>query len=326
MQTHAMYLKQTGGTDALEWREATLGAPKAGEVQLVQAAVGLNFIDIYHRTGLYPLPSYPTILGLEAAGTITALGQGVEGFAVGDRVAYGCGPLGAYATARNTPASALVKLPDAVSFEAAAASLLKGLTCHYLLHQTYQVKAGDWVLLHAAAGGVGLLLSQWAKQLGARVIGVVSTPEKAALAKAHGCEEVLLSTHEHLSERIRKITGGQGVNVAYDSVGKDTLYTSLDSLAPLGMLVSFGQSSGALPPIDTRELAQRGSLFLTRPSLMDYMKPAGAQTKAADAFFAAVAAGHIRIPEPTRFALKDAAKAHEALQTRQTTGGCVLVS
>ena len=287
-------------------------------------AVGLNFIDTYHRTGLYPLP-LPFVPGLEAAGVVEALGDAVEGLSVGDRVAYGAGPLGAYAEARLMPADKLVRIPPGVDDNTAAAMMLQGMTVEYLLRRTYRVREGDTILLHAAAGGVGLIACQWAKHLGATIVGTVGSDEKAELARAHGCDHPVVYTRESFVDRVKDLTGGRGVPVVYDSVGKDTFQDSLECLSPRGLMVTFGQSSGSVPPFDPGILSARGSLFLTRPTLMHYVATRADLESSASALFDVVAAGHVNVEVRQRFSLADAAEAHRALEGRRTTGSTVLV-
>ncbi len=321
---HAVRFHETGGPEALRWEEVRLSEPGPGEVRLRQHAVGLNYIDTYHRSGLYAV-KLPSGIGVEGAGIVEALGEGVDGFAVGDRVAYAGGPLGAYSQARNMPADRLVKLPDAISFEQGAAMMLQGMTAQMLLRRTYVVKAGDTVLVHAAAGGVGLILCQWAKALGATVIGTVGSDEKAALVKAHGCDHAIVYTRENFVERVKEITGGKGVAVVYDSVGRDTFMGSLDCLRPIGMMVLFGAASGPVPAFEPTLLAQKGSLFLTRPTLFTYSaKRADLLAMAAD-LFAVVESGQVKIEIRQRYALRDAAQAHRDLEARKTSGTTVLL-
>ena len=321
--THAIRIHAPGGPDVLHWEEVTVPAPGEGEVLLRHTAIGLNFIDVYHRTGLYPAP-LPFTPGLEGAGRIEAVGSDVGEFKPGDRVAYASPPLGAYAECRVMPADRLVKIPDGISDDQAAAMMLQGMTAHYLLRRTYPVKPGDTILIHAAAGGVGLLICQWAKHLGATVIGTVGSEEKAALARAHGCDHPILYKTENFVARLREITNGAGVPVVYDSVGKDTFLASLDCLAPLGMMVSFGQSSGKVEPLDTGLLA-KGSLFLTRPSLMAYTARREDLVAAATDLFDMVGKGAVRIEINQTYALKDAAAAHRDLEGRKTTGSTILL-
>ena len=322
--TYAIRIHQTGGPEVLSWESIDLPAPGAGEATVRHAAVGLNFIDTYHRTGLYPL-SMPSGIGLEGSGVVEAIGPGVTEVQVGDRVAYAGGPLGAYAEARNIPAHRLLKLPDAISFDTAAAMMLQGLTAAYLLRKTYRVQPGDAVLIHAAAGGVGLIACQWAKALGATVIGTVGSAAKGELAKAHGCDHVINYSSENFVTRVREITGGEGVPVVYDGVGKDTFMGSLDSLRPLGMLVTYGNASGPVPPLDLLLLSQKGSLFVTRPTIVSYTaKRADLEALGAE-LFDVVASGKVKIEVHQRYALKDAAQAHRDLEARNTTGSTILI-
>lgn len=324
MTTHAIRFHQTGGPDVLQWETVDVGAPAPGQVRLRHHACGLNYIDTYHRTGLYPVP-LPSGIGLEGAGVVEAVGDGVHHLKIGDRVAYAGGPLGGYSEVRLIPADRLVRLPDALSFETGAAMMLQGLTTAYLLRRTYRVKPGDTVLIHAAAGGVGLIACQWAKALGATVIGTVSTDEKAALAKAHGADHVILYSKEAVAPRVRELTGGEGVAVVYDGVGKDTFQASLDSLRPLGMMVSFGNASGPVPSFEPIELTNRGSLFFTRPKLADYTgKRADLEPLAAE-LFDVVLSGKVKIEVKQTYALKDAAQAHRDLEARKTVGSTVLI-
>jgi NADPH2:quinone reductase len=322
--TYAMRIHQTGGPEVLTWESVDLPAPGVGEAFVRHAAVGLNFIDTYHRTGLYPLP-LPSGIGLEGAGVVEAIGPGVTEVQVGDRVAYAGGPLGAYAETRNIPAHRLLKLPDTISFDTAAAMMLQGLTAAYLLRKTYRVQPGDAVLIHAAAGGVGLIACQWAKALGATVIGTVGSAAKGELAKAHGCDHVINYSTENFVARVREITGGEGVPVVYDGVGKDTFMGSLDSLRPLGMLVTYGNASGPVPPLDLLLLSQKGSLFVTRPTIASYTaKRADLEALGAE-LFEVVASGKVKIEVHQRYALKDAAQAHSDLEARKTTGSTILI-
>ena len=320
---HAFRIHQTGGPEVLIWEEVDVPVPDAGEATVRHRAVGLNFIDTYHRTGLYPLP-LPSGIGLEGAGIVEAVGAGVSEVRVGDRVAYAGGPVGAYAEVRNIPAHRLLKLPDAIAFDTAAAMMLQGLTAAYLLRRTYRVQPGDAVLIHAAAGGVGLIACQWAKALGATVIGTVGSPAKAELAKAHGCDHVINYSTENFTQRVREITGGEGVPVVYDGVGKDTFMGSLDSLRPLGMLVTYGNASGPVPPFDLLLLSQKGSLFVTRPTIMHYTaKRADLEALGAE-LFEVVASGKVRIEVNQTYPLKDAGQAQRDLEARKTTGSTVL--
>ena len=322
--THAIRIHQTGGPDVLRWEEVELPAPAPGEATVRHHAVGLNFIDTYHRSGLYPLP-LPAGLGLEGAGVIEAVGEGVSDVKVGDRVAYAGGPVGAYAEARNIPAHRLLKLPDSITFETAAAMMLQGLTAAYLLRRTYRVQAGDSVLIHAAAGGVGLIACQWAKALGATVIGTVGSAAKGELARAHGCDHVINYSSENFTLRVREITGGEGVPVVYDGVGKDTFMGSLDCLRPQGMMVSYGNASGPVPPVDLLLLSQKGSLFITRPTLMSYTAKREDLLALGAELFAVVASGQVKVEVNQRYALKDAAQAQRDLEARKTTGSTILL-
>jgi NADPH:quinone reductase len=324
---HAIRIHETGGPEVMRWEEVGAGetAPLApGEARVRHEAVGLNFIDIYHRSGLYPLP-LPSGLGLEGAGVVEAVGSAVTDIKPGDRVAYAGGPPGAYAEVRNIPADRLVKLPDSIDFKTAAAMMLQGMTAQYLLRRTYRVQAGDTILIQAAAGGVGLIVCQWAKALGATVIGTVSSDEKAALAKAHGCDHPVIYTRENFVARVKEITNGEGVPVVYDSIGKDTFTGSLDCLRPLGMMVTFGNASGPVPPVDTLELSKRGSLFLTRPTLFTYIAKRADLLATAQELFDVVTAGKVKIEVNQTYALKDAAQAHIDLAARKTTGSTVLL-
>ena len=322
--THAIRFHQTGGPEVLRWEKVSLGGTPTGEVTMRHEAVGLNFIDIYHRIGLYPLP-LPSGIGLEGAGVVTAVGSGVADLKVGDRVAYAGGPVGAYAEERHIPADRLVKLPDGISFKTAAAMMLQGLTAQYLLRRTYRVQPGDTILIHAAAGGVGLIVCQWAKALGANVIGTVGSDEKAALVGAHGCDHPIVYTRENFTQRVREITAGEGVPVVYDSIGKDTFIGSLDCLRPLGMMVTFGNASGPVPPLDLLELSKRGSLFITRPSLFAYTAKRSDLLAMATELFEVVVSGKVKIEVNQTYALKDAALAQADLVARKTTGSTVLL-
>lgn len=322
--SYAIRIHQTGGPEVLAWEEVDLPAPAAGEVTVRHHAVGLNYIDTYHRTGLYPVP-LPSGLGLEGAGVVEAVGEGVSEVKVGDRVAYAGGPLGAYAEVRNIPAHRLLKLPDSISFDIGAAMMLQGLTAAYLLRKTYRVQPGDTVLIQAAAGGVGLLACQWAKALGATVIGTVGSPAKAELAKAHGCDHVINYSTENFTQRVRDITGGEGVAVVYDGVGKDTFMGSLDCLRPMGMMVSYGNASGPVPPVDLILLSQKGSLFITRPTLMNYTAKRADLVELGNELFPVVMSGQVRVEVNQRYALKDVAQAHRDLEERKTTGSTILL-
>jgi NADPH2:quinone reductase len=321
---HAIRLYKTGGPEVLVSEEVEVGRPGPGEARIRHTAVGLNFVDVYYRKGVYPIP-LPSGLGGEGAGVVKEVGAGVTDLKPGDRVAYGNAPLGAYAEERLIPADRLIKLPDAIDDKTAAAMMLKGLTVQYLIRQTYRVKAGETILLHAAAGGVGLILDQWAKHLGATVIGTVSTDEKAKLAKAHGCAHTILYTREDFVKRVDEITGGKKVPVVYDSVGKDTFLKSLDCLAPLGFAVLFGQSSGNVEPLNLGLLAQRGSLYVTRPTLNTYAAKRENLLAMAKELFDVVLSGAVKIEVNQTYPLKDAAKAHADLEARKTTGSTVLL-
>ena len=321
----AVRVHETGGAEVLRFEDVEVGQPGPGEVKLRQTAIGLNYIDVYFRTGLYPAPGSPFTPGLEGAGVVEAVGEGVGDLAAGDRVAYASPPLGAYATERLMPADKVVPIPDGVTDEQASAMMLKGMTAWYLLRRTFPVESGQTILFHAAAGGVGLIACQWAKSLGVEVIGTVGSDAKAELASAHGCAHVIRYDQENVVERVAEITGGKKVPVVYDSVGVDTFETSLDCLAPLGMLVSFGQSSGKIPPVDIGVLSAKGSLFLTRPTLMTYTATREDLLTAAKDLFAVVASGAVKIEINQRFPLKDAAEAHRALEGRKTTGSTLLL-
>lgn len=321
----AIRIHEYGGPDALRWEEVEVGDPGPGQLRVRHGAVGLNYIDVYHRTGLYPLPSLPWTLGMEGAGRVDAVGEGITEFKVGDRVAYASPPVGAYAEVRLIPADRVVALPDAIDDRAAAAMMLQGMTAQYLLRRTYRVQPGDAILLHAAAGGVGLIASQWARHLGATVIGTVGNDEKAELARAHGCHHVIVYSRENFVERVREITSGQGVTVVYDSVGKETFMGSLDCLRPLGMMVSFGNASGPVPPFDPGILAAKGSLFLTRPTLMTYTARRPDLLASAAELFAVVASGAVKIEVHQTYPLAEAARAHRDLEARRTTGSTVLL-
>lgn len=319
---HAIRMHKTGGPEVLKYEEVPLQSPKAGQIRIQQTAVGLNFIDTYHRSGLYPM-DLPATIGMEAAGVVDAVGRGVKGLKEGDRVAY-CTIPGSYTDIRVVPANRVVKLPSWISDQQAAAMMLKGLTAEYLIRRTYRVKKGETVVFHAAAGGVGLIACQWLKQLGVKVIGTVGSDAKAKLAKRHGCTYPVLYKKENLVKRVEKITRGKGVPVVYDSVGASTFESSLDCLAPRGMLVSFGNASGPVPPFNTGILGQKGSLYFTRPTLMTYVAADDDLQKSARALFRAVKNG-LKIRVDQTFKLKDTAKAHRALEGRKTTGSTILI-
>ena len=321
---HAIRFHEAGGPEVLRWEEVAVGVPGPGQVRLRQVAVGINFADTYFRTGLYPIPM-PNGIGVEAAGVVEAVGDGVTNVAPGDRVTYTgfVNTLGAYSTERLIPAAPLIKLPPAISCETAAAMTMRGLTSAYLMRRIHPFKAGDSILLHAAAGGVGLIVSQWAKLLGLSVIGTVSSEEKAAVARAHGCDHVIMYRHEDVAKRVRELTNGVGVNVVFDSVGKDTFAGSLDSLKRRGLLVCVGTASGPIPPIEAMQLAVKGSLFVTRPALADYIADPVEKNELASELFGHVAAGRIRIEINQRYELQDAARAHRDLESRKTTGSSI---
>ena len=321
---HAIRIHQTGGPEVLTWEEVEVGDPGPGEVRLKHTAIGLNYIDTYHRTGLYPLP-LPAVLGMEAAGVVVAVGHDVADLQPGQRVAYASPPPGAYAEERLIPADRVVPLPDSVDDRQAAAMMLQGMTAQYLLRQIYPVRPGDTILLHAAAGGVGLIACQWAKHLGATVIGTVGSPEKADLARVHGCDHPILYKEEDFVARVNEITGGAGVPVVYDSVGQTTFMGSLDCLQRRGTMVSFGQASGNVPPFDVGILSAKGSLFLTRPTLMHYTATRRELMTAANDLFEVVATGAVKVETRQTFPLREAAAAHRALEGRATTGSTVLL-
>ena len=321
---HAIRVHEYGGPEALVWEEVPLPAPKPGEALVRHKAIGLNYIDVYFRTGLYKAPALPATIGMEAAGVVEAVGEGVTHVAPGDRVAYATAPIGAYAEARSIKADRLVKIPASVTDEQAAAMMLQGMTACFLLTRTYKVQPGQTILVHAAAGGVGLIMVQWAKHLGCNVIGCVSTEEKAALVRAHGADHVVVGT-ETLPARVKEITGGAMLPVVFDSVGRDTFMTSLDCLAPFGMMVSYGNASGPVAVADIGVLAAKGSLYLTRPTLATYTAKREDLEYCANALFEVVAKGAVKINVNQRFALKDAAEAHRALEARKTTGSTVLL-
>ncbi|MGO4330404.1 quinone oxidoreductase [Cupriavidus sp. 2TAF22] len=320
---YAIRIHETGGPETLTWDEISIGDPGPGEVRLRQTAVGVNFIDTYYRTGLYELP-LPLIPGREAAGVVEAVAPDVTSLKPGDRVVYG-GTQGSYAEVRLMPADRLIKLPDGISDELGAAMMQKGMTAQFLCRQIYPVGKGDTILVHAAAGGVGLVLCQWAKHLGATVIGTVSTEEKAKLVKAHGCDYPLIHGKDDFVKAVKEITGGVGVPVVYDSIGKDTFMRSLDCLKPRGLMVSFGQASGAVPPFDISILNKKGSLFLTRPTLNAYLETRAQVDKVAQDVFDVVQSGVVKVYIGQRFPLKDAAQAHRTLESRKTTGSLVLL-
>ena len=318
----AIQIRKPGGPEAMEWTEVTLGKPGPGEARVRLHAAGLNFLDVYHRTGLYPLP-LPSGIGMEGAGEVEEVGAGVTEVRPGDRVAFANGPPGSYAEARVMPAKTLVKLPRSIDYETAAGMMLKGLTVQYLFRRTYKLQPGQTILFHAAAGGVGLIAMQWAKALGVTVIGTAGSPEKAELARAHGCDHVILYKEENIVDRVRDLTGGRMVPVVYDSVGKDTFSASLDCLQPFGLMVSFGNSSGPVPPFALTVL--KGTLYITRPSLMPHVaNRANLEEMAAD-LFKQVTSGKVKIRIDQRYPMADAAQAHRDLEARKTTGQSLLL-
>lgn len=320
----AIRIAANGGPEVMQWVDVEVGAPGPGQVLLRQEAVGLNYIDVYFRTGLYP-QDMPGALGMEGAGVVEAVGEGVTLVAVGDRVAYANRPIGAYAQKRVVPQEILVKLPDQISFEQAAGMMLQGLTVQYLVTDSYVVKPGDQVLLHAAAGGVGLIAVQWLKALGARVIGTVGSAEKAALAKSYGCDECIIYTEEDFVARTRELTNGKGVNVVYDSIGKDTFDGSLDCLAPRGTMVSFGNATGPVAPLNIATLAAKGSLKVTRPTLFAYVTERSMLESMCEDLFSRVLSGQVKIEVNQTYPLSNVAQAHTDLESRKTTGSTVLL-
>ena len=320
----AIRIHQIGGPEVMRWEEVAVGDPGPGEARIRHAAVGLNYIDTYHRTGLYPLP-LPSGLGMEGAGVVEAVGEGVVDLKPRDRVAYAGGPVGAYSQVRCLPADRLLKLPDGIDFRTGAAMMLQGLTAAYLLRRTYAVQAGDTVLIHAAAGGVGLIACQWAKALGATVIGTVSSEAKADLARAHGCDHIIYYTREDVAKRVRELTAGEGVAVVYDGVGKDTFAGSLDSLRVRGMMVIFGNASGPVAPFDPLLLSQKGSIFITRPTLGHYTAKRDELVALGSELFDVVSAGTVEIAVNQSYELADAASAHRDLEARKTTGSTILL-
>ncbi|UOB53990.1 quinone oxidoreductase [Burkholderia pyrrocinia] len=323
---HAVRFHETGGPDVLRWEAVDVGDPGPGQVRLRHEAVGLNFADTYFRSGLYPVP-LPSGIGVEAAGVVEAVGPGVTNVAAGDRVTYTgfINTLGAYSTERLIPAAPLIRLPDGIACDTAAAMTMRGLTSAYLLRRIHAFAPGDTLLLHAAAGGVGLIVSQWAKLLGLKVIGTVSSEHKADIARAHGCDHTIDYSREDVAKRVRELTDGAGVDVVFDSVGRDTFEGSLDSLKRRGLMVCVGTASGPIPPFDPQRLAMKGSLYLTRPALADYIADPAEKNDLAGELFAHVAAGRIRIEINQRYALQDAAQAHRDLESRKTTGSSVLI-
>jgi len=322
---HAIRIHAHGGPEQMVWEEVEVPAPGPNEARIRQVAIGVNYIDVYHRDGSYPLPQLPGVIGMEGAGVVEAVGSDVTTVKPGDRVAYAMGPVGSYAEERVMPADRLVTLPPEISEPIAASIMLQGMTANYLLNRTYKVKPGDTILVHAAAGGVGLLLCQWAKHLGATVIGTVSTEEKATLAKANGAAHIIYYRTENVVERVRELTGGEGVPVVYDAVGKDTFDASLSSLRPLGMMVLYGASSGKVPPFDLAQLGAKGSLFVTRPSLGHYAAKRDDLLGLANGLFDVIKSGAVKVSINQTLALRHAAEAHRALEARQTTGSTILM-
>ncbi|QBY52471.1 MULTISPECIES: quinone oxidoreductase family protein [Cupriavidus] len=320
----AIRIEQTGGPEVMQWVDVEVGEPGPGQVRVRHEAVGLNYIDVYFRTGLYKQP-LPGGLGMEGAGVVEAVGEGVGHVSVGDRVAYAGRPTGAYAQVRVMPADIVVRLPDAIPFDTAAAMMLQGLTAQYLIRDSYQAQPGDTVLLHAAAGGVGLIVSQWLKALGVTVIGTVGTDEKAELARANGCAHTIVYTRESFVDRVKEITNGKGVPAVYDSIGKDTFQGSLDCLAPRGTMVSFGNASGPVPPFDLSVLGNKGSLRLTRPTLMTYVVHRELLEPMVADLFDAVTTGKVKVDIRQQYALSEVAQAHRDLEARKTTGSTILL-
>jgi NADPH:quinone reductase len=320
----AVRFEKVGGPEVMHLVDIDVPKPAASEVRVRHTAIGLNYIDTYHRSGLYPV-SMPSGLGLEAAGVVEDVGQGVTSLKVGDRIAYGSGPIGAYSEVNNVPAAKLIKIPDAISNETAAGMMLKGMTARYLLRATYKVKAGETILMHAAAGGVGLILCQWAKALGVKVIGTTGSDTKIDIAKAHGCAHVINSSKEDIVARVKEITGGKGVPVVYDGVGQATFMTSLDCLSPRGLLVSFGNASGPIKSFDPAILAAKGSLYITRPTLFSYTSTESDLAETAADLIDVVKSGAVKIPINQRYKLADVVQAHRDLEARKTTGTTVLI-
>ena len=323
--THAVRIHSNGGPEVLQWEEVEVAEPKTGEAIVRQVAAGLNFIDVYFRTGLYKVPAFPSAIGNEGAGVVEAVGDGVTEVAVGDRVAY-CMSLGSYTQRRLIPAKQLVKIPRGITEEQAAAAMLKGCTVQYLIRQTYPVQAGETVLFHAAAGGCGLIACQWLKHLGVRVIGTVGTAEKADLARAHGCDHPIVYTEENFVDRVKELTDGRGVPVVYDSVGRDTFNDSLECLQPRGLMVSFGNASGAVEPFAPALLAAKGSLFLTRPTLATYTATRADLEKTSADLFGVLSSGAVKAEVNQTYPLENAAQAHRDLEARKTTGSTILLT
>ena len=323
--THAIRIHQTGGPEVLTWEPIEVYSPGPGEALIRQTASGLNYIDVYHRSGLYPVPGIPAIIGSEGVGVVEAIGEDVNEVNIGDRVAY-CMSIGSYAQRRVIPARVLVRVPEDITDAQIAAIMLKGCTVQYLLRQTYPVQAGQTILFHAVAGGCGLIACQWAKHLGATVIGTVSTQAKAELAKAHGCDHTIIYTQDSVVERVKELTDGQGVPVVYDSVGKDTFLDSLDCLQPRGMMVSFGNSSGPADPLSPAVLAAKGSLFLTRPTLATYVRTRAEIEVMTEDLFNVVLSGAVNVEINQTYRLQDVAQAHRDLESRKTTGSTILLT
>ena len=323
--TKAIRIKKTGGPEVFCWEDVKVGAPGEGEIRIRHTAVGLNYIDVYHRSGLYPIAEFPAVIGLEGAGVVEETGPGVTNLKVGQRIAYAAPPLGAYCEERLIPESSVVELPAGINDQQGAAMMLQGMTVQYLIRRTYRVQRGDPILVHAAAGGVGLILCQWAKHLGATVIGTVGSDDKAALAQANGCDHTIVYTRENFTEKTREITEGKGVAVVYDSIGKDTFEGSLDSLRPMGMMVSYGNASGPVSSFDPGILAAKGSLFLTRPSLMTYTAKREDLVASSNELFDMVLSGIVNITVNQTYPLSEAAQAHRDLEARRTTGSTVLL-
>lgn len=321
---HAIRIHAVGGPEVMKWEEVEVGSPGPGQIRIKTSAAGLNYLDTYHRTGLYKLP-LPLTLGTEGSGVVTAVGEGVSDIKAGDRVAYASAPLGSYSEERLMQADRCVVLPDGIDDKLAAAIMLKGMTTEYLVQRTFKIKADDTVLFHAAAGGVGLLFGQWAKALGATVIGTVSTEDKAKLARAHGYDHIINYRTENFVEKVKELTKGAGVPVVYDGVGKDTWAGSLDCLSPFGLMVSFGNASGPVPPVDIASLAGKGSLYVTRPTLNTYTAKRADLVASAKALFEVVKSGKVKVEIPQTYALKDAARAHTDLEARKTTGSTLLL-
>jgi NADPH:quinone reductase len=321
---NALKFLKVGSAEVLEWRSEALPKPTADQIQITQLAIGVNYIDIYHRTGLYPLP-LPSGVGVEGVGIVEAVGENVKNFSLGDRVVYVGGPPGGYASARNVPAGRALKLPEDISTEIAASLIFKGLTVEYLIRRCHVVKKGDTVLFHAAAGGIGLIAGQWLKHIGASTIGTVGSEQKAELARANGYDHTIIYTKENFTEKVREITNGQGVSAVYDSIGKDTFAGSLDCLRPRGILISFGTASGNVAPLDIAQLGAKGSLFVTRPSIAHYTADRAELESAAAVLFDAIRSGYVRAIETKTYPLQEAAQAHRDLEARKTTGSLVLV-